>query len=192
MPSAPVQRPTADQDQQARKDSEMTVQTLTSARVLGSVALVLAASSNWASAAVVFVCVTPTHRIEVSTPGGTDVYEYRAWKLNKKGDDPALSLRGSMDVQGTGECRTRYWTFRNGKYEYVISDSVNCGERMPPAEAIGQLTVSLSGNQISDSWCRGEGGRPGASASAPQVRGAGSQQLPPQQIGNTRPVSNAR
>lgn len=63
-----------------------------------------------------------------------------------------------MDVQGTGACRTRYWTFKNGKYEYVIGDSASCGEQMPPSGAIGDLTVTLSGKEISKSWCFSERG----------------------------------
>lgn len=131
----------------------MTFRSLASAQALATAFLVLAATPQRAGAAPAFVCVTPTHRIEVEAAGSNDTYDYRSWRLNKPGDGPALTLRGSMEVQGTGACRTRYWTFKNGKYEYVIADSANCGEQAPPAGATGQLIVSLSGKEISQSWC---------------------------------------
>lgn len=135
---------------------KMEIRSPAKVRALGAVLMALCTTSHWAIAAPAFVCVTPTHRIEVEAVSGSDQYDYRSWRLNKPGDGPALVLRGSMELQGTGECRTRYWTFKNGKYEYAIADSVNCGEQMPPSGAMGRLWVHLSGKEISQSWCTGK------------------------------------
>ncbi|WP_284617141.1 hypothetical protein [Aquabacterium humicola] len=110
-----------------------------------------------------FTCATPTHRIEIDAAGG-DAFEYRSWRIGQPGAQPALTLRGTMRVEGTGACRARWWSFRNGQYEYLVTDSADCGERAPPADAHGQLTIRFAGEVKAEAWCLGGNNRPAGSA----------------------------
>ena len=113
-----------------------------------------------AAQAAEFTCHAKSHTVIIET-SANDRFEYRSWG-NKKSlsDAPDLVLRnGSLQIDGTGACRARTWTFRSGGYEYAVLDSAACSEKMPPKDAVGRLTVSLKGETKADWWCQSAAGR---------------------------------
>lgn len=126
-------------------------------RVLSSIVLALLAAPSWALAEPAYLCRTRT-RVVVIESTSAESFRYSTWS-NKQAmsDKPELVLNGgTLDIQGTGPCRTRYWTFKNGAYAYTVSDSVACGPAETPTDAVGDLSVSKSDKVLSTSWCLGK------------------------------------
>lgn len=123
-------------------------------KVFSTIVLVLLAAPSFAFAEPAYVCRTKS-RVVVIESTGPESFRYSAWN-NKQtmSDKPELVLNGgTLDIQGTGPCRTSYWTFKNGLYAYTVSDSVACGPDQAPKDAVGDLSVSKNDNVLSTSWC---------------------------------------
>ena len=116
---------------------------------IGSTAVFFAMTS--AAQAAEFTCNAKSHTVIIDA-STSDRFEYRSWGNRKSPSDAPdlVLLNGTMQIEGTGACRSRTWTFRSGGYEYAVSDSVACSEKMPPKDAVGRLTVSLKGETKAD------------------------------------------
>lgn len=105
-----------------------------------------------AQAADVFVCRNPDLTVAVSKArGGT--FAYTSWKAAGSRSRPDLRLAGGREsVEGTGACRHRQWTFRNGSYAYTVAQG-GCHAGDVPDYA-GAVMVERNGRQISHFYCR--------------------------------------
>ena len=113
----------------------------------------LPSASSPARAGVVFVCRADDHRIVVDrlADGGL---RYRSWNRPRTlTDAPTLELTGGEDdFSGSGACAHHSWTFTSGDAEYIVAEAA-CTAEVPPAGAIGELSVSVKGVHQKYSWC---------------------------------------
>lgn len=104
-------------------------------------------------AGVVFVCRADDHRIVVDRLADGRL-RYRSWNRPRTlSDAPDLELTGGADdFSGTGVCAHHSWTFTSGATEYIVAEAA-CTADVPPAGAIGELSVSVKGVHQTHSWC---------------------------------------
>ncbi|MGE8539149.1 MAG: hypothetical protein ACN6NI_07680 [Acinetobacter sp.] len=109
-------------------------------------------SNAWA--AEKFVCKTSTHTVLIN-PLSSGQYKYTAWNKPKNmADKPDLVImRGKQLIEGTGACRYTRWEFNHGNTQYVLSTPVTCTESIPPANAIGELSIFINDALRKSSWC---------------------------------------
>lgn len=109
-------------------------------------------SNAWA--AEKFVCKTSTHTVKIN-PLPSGQYKYTAWNQPKNmTDKPDMVLtRGKQIIEGTGVCRYTRWEFNNGNTQYVVRTPVTCTESIPPANAIGELSIFINDELKQSSWC---------------------------------------
>lgn len=80
---------------------------------IGSTAVFFAMTS--AAQAAEFTCNAKSHTVIIDA-STSDRFEYRSWGDRKSPSDAPdlVLLNGTMQIEGTGDCRSRTWTFRSG------------------------------------------------------------------------------
>ncbi len=103
---------------------------------------------------IVFKCKTIKHLVLIDTQSA-ELYRYRAWNLPKNiNSKPDIEvMNGQMQLEGTGVCGSRYFTFKTGNVEFNIDDNVACDETHPPKGAVGELEVVVSGKEKNHYYC---------------------------------------
>lgn len=101
-----------------------------------------------------FLCKTEKHTIQIDKIGA-ETYKYRSWNKPKTLDSkPDMELTSkNVTTSGTGECRHTDYRFKTGKVEFLVDNDINCVEGRPPANAIGNLRVSINGDEKSHYYC---------------------------------------
>jgi len=105
----------------------------------------------------IFECETIKHIIKIDSEDNSS-YRYRSWlKPNDVSNKPNLELiNSSSNVirdDGTGVCRHRTYTFKTGVTEILLDDNVNCGEEIPPNNAVGNLWIFVNEELKNHYWC---------------------------------------
>jgi hypothetical protein len=124
--------------------------------LLGLLFIGAAAAHVAAPAAPLFQCNTQKHQIVIDGDPAAERLRYRVWnRPRSRLATPDLDIAsGDEVVEGTGVCRYRYYRFQSGHAEYRVADGLGCTETMPPKDAVGQLTVLIDGEVMSNQWCR--------------------------------------
>ena len=101
-----------------------------------------------------FLCKTEKHTIQIDKIGA-ETYKYRSWNKPKTFDSkPDMELTSKdVTISGTGVCRHIDYRFKTGKVEFLVDNDINCVEGRPPANAIGNLRVSISGDEKNHYYC---------------------------------------
>ena len=103
---------------------------------------------------VVFTCKTPKHLILIDLKS-TNNYRYRAWNAptNTSLIPNVEVMNGRMTYEGTGVCGSKFYSFKTRNVEYSLDDSVKCTEEISPKGAIGNLYVSIDGQEKNHYYC---------------------------------------
>jgi hypothetical protein len=102
----------------------------------------------------VFTCITEKHTIFIDQLDSSN-YRYRSWNKPKASDTkPDMELK-SKDVktEGTGACRHTDFSFKTGKVVFIVDDNVECVEKAPPKNVIGNLSVLINDEVKSQYYC---------------------------------------
>ena len=101
-----------------------------------------------------FVCNTEAHRVAIDTDSSRQI-RYRAWKVPRSvTDKPDVEISsGTLDIQGTGPCAHRVWSFTTGDTEVTALTHGCSPDSSPPPEGTrGSLEISVSG-ETKHWWC---------------------------------------
>ena len=109
-----------------------------------------------------YSCQTKTHRIALNrVVGGAP--RYRSWnKPLSITEEPDVEIAdGDFSGEGTGDCAYRTYTFKRGTAAYIVQAGVGCFSsddlNLPPDGATGRLKVTISGKDVTDTWCYCDG-----------------------------------
>jgi hypothetical protein len=102
-----------------------------------------------------FICQTDSSRIVIDADA-KQVPRYRAWnKPHSVTGDPDLKIdNGKSEVEGTGGCSHKVWTFKAGSTTYT-TEELGCfpDSNEPPKRAVGMFTVQAEDKHEVFGWC---------------------------------------
>jgi hypothetical protein len=99
-----------------------------------------------------FVCQTSKHRILIEERSDGSA-RCRVWKRPKSLlEAPDIELDGAARIEGTGECRARFWSFQSGKMKLEVSEP-GCGPGDEPEGLVGALDLAQEDGSP-QSWFR--------------------------------------
>ena len=113
----------------------------------------LSAASVESDEGVTFVCRTGELRSVVHRRAdGT--FQFRSWNAPRPiGEAPDLDLISERsDIQGTGACAHRIYSFEDGPATYSVSE-IGCSATSPPDNAVGIFSIITDGVETTSAWC---------------------------------------
>ena len=80
---------------------------------------------------------------------------YRSWNKPKTTDlKPDMNLKSrDVSLSGSGICRHYEYSFRTGKFEFLLDNNKTCVECKPPANITGNLSVLVDGELKNHYYC---------------------------------------
>ena len=105
------------------------------------------------SANVAFVCRTTAFRSVVDR-NVDNTLRFRVWSRPRLiGQAPDLELlSGREDIEGTGVCAHRVFSFESEDATYSVSE-LGCSAGFPPDDAVGVYSTRAGGTETTSAWC---------------------------------------